>query len=309
MVTYTYICKKCGNVMSVPDRYLDRGLKCTKCSEPFTVALSEDGSGDTKKCPFCAEEIKAAAIVCKHCGRDLEQGAQKNLAPAKTEAKVPDQLGIALMMPWFAGAALVYFWVWQSPILLAPSRLGMVALITLGAAAGLTALDASIVLKATGKRVNEWSVASWFFGTLLVAIIVAPYYAFKRGKYQGFSSRYTALVVAGILVFAGVCGLTGVMLDNAQASVAEATSGRMVLPQSAATPPPIVTRTEYERIKEGMTYDQVKAIIGAPGEELSRSNMAGYMTVMYSWTNANGSNMNAMFQNGALINKAQFGLP
>mgnify|MGYP000751466783 CR=1 FL=1 len=28
-----------------------------------------------KQCPFCAEDIKMAAIVCKHCGRNLESGS------------------------------------------------------------------------------------------------------------------------------------------------------------------------------------------------------------------------------------------
>lgn len=28
-------------------------------------------TGNTKKCPYCAEYVKTDAIVCKHCGRTL----------------------------------------------------------------------------------------------------------------------------------------------------------------------------------------------------------------------------------------------
>ncbi|MBL7189162.1 MAG: DUF3862 domain-containing protein [Phycisphaerae bacterium] len=86
-------------------------------------------------------------------------------------------------------------------------------------------------------------------------------------------------------------------------------SGRFVMPQRVTASPPVVTKAEYDQIKDGMSYTQVRRIIGAVGEEQSRSDLGGTTTVMYAWMNANGSNMNAMFQNHELIMKAQFGLP
>ncbi len=74
-------------------------------------------------------------------------------------------------------------------------------------------------------------------------------------------------------------------------------------------PAPSITKAKYRKIQNGMTYDEVFSIIGEHGEELSSNQIAGIHTVMLMWKNPDGSNMNATFQNGKLVQKAQFGLP
>jgi Domain of Unknown Function with PDB structure (DUF3862) len=69
-----------------------------------------------------------------------------------------------------------------------------------------------------------------------------------------------------------------------------------------------VTMEEFNKIKNGMTYEEVVKIIGFEGTEMSSSEIGGIKTIMYSWQNDDGSNMNAMFQNNKLNTKAQFGL-
>ncbi|MCM8536751.1 MAG: DUF3862 domain-containing protein [Lentisphaeraceae bacterium] len=77
----------------------------------------------------------------------------------------------------------------------------------------------------------------------------------------------------------------------------------------------LVTFAEYQKLKNGMSYKEAVQILGEQGEETSRNKIDGIPgvmksveTVMYSWMNASGSNINAMFQNDRLISKAQFGL-
>lgn len=67
---------------------------------------------------------------------------------------------------------------------------------------------------------------------------------------------------------------------------------------------------EFEQIATGMTYEQVVAIVGGEGELMSQVELAGLSTVMYSWEGDGmlGANANVMFQNGAEVSKAQFGL-
>ncbi|MFW5544102.1 MAG: DUF3862 domain-containing protein [Prevotella sp.] len=70
-----------------------------------------------------------------------------------------------------------------------------------------------------------------------------------------------------------------------------------------------ITKKEYDKIENGMSYSKVVEIIGSDGELIAESSVAGYTSKSYSWYGVDGiSNANIIFQNGKVASKAQAGL-
>lgn len=68
-----------------------------------------------------------------------------------------------------------------------------------------------------------------------------------------------------------------------------------------------VTMDKYNKIKNGMTYDQVKTILGE-GQLTSQTEIVGIKDEIYEWINSDGANMSVTFQGGKVDTKAQFQL-
>jgi len=108
----------------------------------------------TKRCPFCAEEILSAAIVCKHCHRDLPP-----VVPPVVRAVVPAVAGFRqpVRARHALGGVLVvlaFFVAWFG---------------STGVAVALVMAWGGFVLALPGSRITRYGG-----GFLLASLIVAP---------------------------------------------------------------------------------------------------------------------------------------
>ena len=91
------------------------------------------------------------------------------------------------------------------------------------------------------------------------------------------------------------------------------TASRTTADASTDTTPPAednsINADKFNQIQQGMSYEEVKAIIGEDGENTSENEVAGIKTVVYEWSSKTGwGNASVTFQNDQVVNKAQFGV-
>jgi hypothetical protein len=71
-----------------------------------------------------------------------------------------------------------------------------------------------------------------------------------------------------------------------------------------------VSAAQFAQLHVGLTYAEVIAVIGCAGEVMVDHSAGRPPTMMYGWQGHGipGANMNAMFQDGRLTMKRQFGI-
>ncbi len=124
-------------------------------------------------------------------------------------------------------------------------------------------------------------------------------------KAKPFYLRWWFWLIA-IIVILGVASSTGVKKnqENTEKSYTETDTETR-----ENTPTPAVTYANFEKIENGMTYEQVVEIFGEDGKILSESTVLDTSMQIYYWYDSTGiSNCNVTFQNNKVMAKAQIGL-
>lgn len=117
---------------------------------------------------------------------------------------------------------------------------------------------------------------------------------------------FSSILVVGIL---SACSST-----NSSSTTSQSTSGSSSRPASAQPTknPGTISKTEFTKIKSGMTYEQVTSVIGSKGKVQSQTGANGdpNQTTIYSWDGDSGFGANATvtLQGGKVVDKAQFGV-
>lgn len=149
-----------------------------------------------KTCPFCAKEIQDAAIICKHCGREVSSGPTKNKELMSTTNFTERMMGAALC------DVATYEEVEHDK-----NALGQAAVVVIlsGLAAGIGALNTggvTMFLGGASRAILSWVI--WALITYLIGTKLLPEPSTQADLGQllrttGFAAAPGVLSILGIV--------------------------------------------------------------------------------------------------------------
>jgi hypothetical protein len=118
------------------------------------------------------------------------------------------------------------------------------------------------------------------------------------------------IIIAGLIVVGAVAAGSGGD-DDAPATTTVQPIRHQPTTTAKADDPGRISLAEFEALTEGMTYEEVVAIIGGPGELTYQSKVGETTMAGYSWkgtAKVMTGNASLSFMDNAMTSKAQFGL-
>ena len=169
-------------------------------------------SQEVKACPFCAEEILAAAQKCKHCSSNLSNsGVTETSEPSKSY----DTFLLAIPL---VGTMLVWFWISGLNLFQSPgSKMALILVLVVLGTGIVAAMEAKSVGMTSDKTKGTYSSTSWFFIISLLWVVGYPAYLFKRRQFGLKNRLVPGLAVA--IVFMGSWLLMNTAIEDQKAEV------------------------------------------------------------------------------------------
>lgn len=177
------------------------------------------------------------------------------------------------------------------------------------------------VIALLGCWVPLLNVGSAFIALIgLVLSIIGVVKARKAASGKAIAVAATALNAVALVAVIGMYGTAGAAYDAAtsdssssSAAVSESDASKTADSQDAAGGDASESATsdtaaKFKQIKHGMSYKQVKKIMGSEGDEQASSSVADNEATVYQWTTDDFGVVSVTFENDKVVNKAQISL-
>lgn len=129
---------------------------------------------------------------------------------------------------------------------------------------------------------------------------------------RGAGALAVVLVVAFILVASGVTGIALIVTRGSHDSNevdGRKTEFEVTTPAEGGledNEPPTVTLEEFEKIREGMTYEEVAEVVGGHGELVAGTKGSSPSFSIYRWDGEGIGYVHVMFEENSVVSKLEF---